>query len=288
MKAMLYEKLTKKRVKCLVCRHYCIINEGKRGICGVRENIDGELFVLNYGKTVASSIDPIKKKPLFHFLQGTVTYSFAAVGCNMICPWCQNHVISQSPKPHNRIKGYNLSPEEHIYRAIHYNCPSISYTYSEPTVFLEYAYQTMKLANNAGIKNVWVTNGYMSKETLDLVLPFLDAANVDYKGRNNVYEKYCLGNAQAILENMKMMKDNFVHLEVTTLIIPGINDKKEDIEAIANDLVVYLGTDIPWHISRFFPAYKMKDKPITLENTLIMAKKIGHRAGIKTIYLGNI
>lgn len=288
MKAMLYEKLTKKRVKCLVCRHYCIINEGKRGICGVRENTGGELFVLNYGKTVASSIDPIKKKPLFHFLQGTTTYSFAAVGCNMICPWCQNHAISQSPKPHNKINGYNLLPEEHVYRAIHYHCPSISYTYSEPTVFLEYAYQTMKLASDAGLKNIWVTNGYMSKETLDLILPFLDAANVDYKGRNNVYEKYCFGNAQAILDNMKTMKDNFVHLEVTTLIIPGINDKEEDIEAIANDLVEYLGTDVPWHISRFFPAYKMKDKPITLESTLIMAKKIGHKAGIKTIYLGNI
>ncbi len=288
MEAMLYEKLSDNKVKCLVCNHYCVLKLGQRGICGVRENKDGKMFVLNYGKTVASSVDPIEKKPLYNYLQRTNTYSFAAAGCNMRCPWCQNYSISQSPKLNNRIEGTEISPKEHVFRAIHYQCPSISYTYSEPTIFLEYAYATMKLAKDEGLKNIWVTNGYMSKETLKLILPLLDAANVDYKGQNNVYEKYCSGDALSILENMKVMKDNSVHLEVTTLIIPGLNDKEENIQSIVNDIVTYLGTDIIWHITRFFPAYQMKNKPITPKKTLIMAEKIGHDAGIKNIYLGNI
>lgn len=288
MEAMLYKQLPKKYVKCLVCNHYCVLKDGHRGECGVRGNKNGKMYTLNYGKTIASSVDPIEKKPLFHFLQGTSTYSFAAVGCNMKCPWCQNYSISQSPKPQRRVEGYDLSPEEHIKRALQYNCPSISYTYSEPTIFLEYAYETMKLAKKAGLKNIWVTNGYMSKETLELILPLLDAANVDYKGQNDVYEKYCSGNALTILENMKSMKDANVHLEVTTLIIPGLNDLPEDIQSIANDLLAYLGSDIPWHISRFFPAYHMRNKTITPKEIMLKAKKIGHNIGLKNIYLGNI
>lgn len=288
MEAMLYEKLPNLKVKCLVCSHYCILKDGQKGICFVRENKDGTLYTLNYGKTVSASIDPIEKKPLYHFMQGTNTYSFAAVGCNMHCPWCQNYTISQSPKLHNRIEGYDLSPQEHVYRAIHYRCPSISYTYSEPTIFLEYAYQTMVEARKVGLRNIWVTNGYMSKESLKLILPLLDAANVDYKGQSNIYEKYCAGSAIPILENMKLMKENNVHLEVTTLIIPGLNDSTSQIISIVNDLVDYLGTDFIWHITRFFPAYKMKDTPITPKETLNMAMKIGHDTGIKHIYLGNI
>ena len=288
MNAMLYEKLPNQQVKCLVCNHYCILKKGKRGICGVRENKNGEMHVLNYGKTIASSIDPIEKKPLYHFMPRTNSYSFASVGCNMKCPWCQNYSISQSPKPNKRIEGTEISPEEHVYRAIHYNCPSISYTYSEPTIFLEYAYDTMKLARQKGLKNIWVTNGYMSKETLELILPYLDAANIDYKGLDDIYKKYCSGNAQSILDNMKLMKEAQVHLEITTLIIPGLNDKLEDLQAIANDIFTYLGSDTPWHISRFFPAYLMKKTQVTPKETLIMAKKIGHDVGIKNIYLGNI
>ncbi len=288
MEAMLYKQLPKLNVKCLVCSHYCILKDGKRGICGVRENNDGIMYVLNYGKTVSASIDPIEKKPLFNFMKNTNTYSFAAVGCNMDCPWCQNHSISQSAKKDKDIKGMYTFPKEHVYKAIHYGCPSISYTYSEPTVFIEYAYDTMKLAKEEGLKNIWVTNGYMSPETLDLILPLLDAANVDYKGHIGLYEKYSLGNPKTILENMKIMKDAGVHLEVTTLIIPGLNDKPKDIKEIANDLKLYVGTDTPWHITRFFPAYKMKDTPVTKIDTLKMAKKIGHDVGFTTIYLGNI
>jgi len=288
MEAMLYEKLSNQHVKCLVCNHYCILKKGQRGICGVRENIDGKMHILNYGKAVSSSIDPIEKKPIHYFLERTNTYSFAAVGCNMKCPWCQNYLISQSPKPRKNIAGRNVSPREHVDNAIYYKCPSVSYTYSEPTIFLEYAYDTMKLARAEGLKNIWVTNGYMSKETLDLILPLLDAANVDYKGQGEVYEKYCSGNALKILENMKRMKEAGIHLEVTTLIIPGLNDSPVQIEDIANDLLKYLGRDTPWHITRFYPAYKMKDLPMTPKETLIMARKIGHDVGLKRIILGNI
>ena len=288
MEAMLYKPLTKLNVKCLVCRHYCVLKDGQRGICGVRENKTGIMHVLNYGKTVAASIDPIEKKPIHNYMKKTNTYSFAAVGCNMDCPWCQNYSISQSPKPDKHIEGMYITPEEHVYKAVHYGCPSISYTYSEPTIFLEYAYDTMILAKVEGLKNIWVTNGYMSKETLELILPFLDAANVDYKGQNGLYEKYSLGNAEVILENMKVMKEAGVHLEVTTLVIPGLNDKPEDILEIANDLKIYVGVDTPWHISRFFPAYKMKDIQVTPKDTLLMAKKIGQDVGFINIYIGNI
>lgn len=288
MEAILYKKLLNNVVQCDVCAHYCVIEEGKRGICGVRENKLGTLYALNFGKTIATSIDPIEKKPLYEFMPNTKTYSFATVGCNMVCPWCQNYDISQSPKPRKNILGENITPEEHLKMALYYQCPSISYTYSEPTIFLEYALETMKLAKENNLKNIWVSNGYMSKETLELILPYLDAANIDYKGQKQVYEKYCFGNALLILENMKKMKQANVHLEVTTLVIPGINDKETDIKSIVNDLIMYLGKDIIWHITRFFPDYKMRDFPITPKDTLFMAQKIGHDAGIKKIYLGNI
>jgi len=288
MEAMLYKKLSKLNVHCLVCNHYCVLEDGQRGLCGVRENIDGVMHVLNYGKTVASSIDPIEKKPLNQYLEKTYTYSFASVGCNIDCPWCQNYSISQSPKPANDIEGIYITPKEHVFKAIQSNCPSISYTYSEPTIFLEYALETMKLAKDERLKNIWVTNGYMSIESLELILPLLDAANVDYKGQHNLYSKYSLGNAKVILNNMKLIKEAGIHLEVTTLIIPGLNDKEEDILEIANDLKKYVGVDTPWHISRFFPAYKMKGTEVTLKETLIMAKKIGYDVGFKNIYLGNI
>jgi len=159
--AILYQKLNDGKVRCAVCNHRCIIAEGKRGICGVRENRDGILYALNYGKTIVMHVDPIEKKPLYHFLPGTEIYSFATVGCNFRYSWCQNWEISQSSKPNQQIKGVVVSPEEHVEQALAYGCPSIAYTYSEPTIFVEYALDTMKLAKEKGLKNVWVTNGYM-------------------------------------------------------------------------------------------------------------------------------
>ena len=287
--AILYQKLPDLKVKCDVCSHRCTIGDGFRGICGVRENQKGILYALNYGKTVASAIDPIEKKPLYHFLPGTKIYSFATVGCNFRCEWCQNFEIAQSPKPMKPVVGIEITPIQHVEKAMKYGCPSMAYTYSEPTIFLEYALDTMKLAHENGLKNVWVTNGFMTKETLDLIIPYLDAANVDYKGPNDgVYEKYCGGTAEPIMENLKYLKQAGVHLEITTLVVPGVNDKYEQIEKIANYIANEVGVDVPWHISRFFPAWKMLDTEITPLKTLKMAKEIGEKAGLKYIHIGNV
>ncbi|MCF7931208.1 MAG: AmmeMemoRadiSam system radical SAM enzyme [Acholeplasmataceae bacterium] len=289
MEAMLYSKRSNNSVVCRVCSLHCLINDGERGICGVRENVDGTLYVLNYEKAIAMAIDPIEKKPIYHFLQGTKTYSFAAVGCNMVCPWCQNWSISQGPKPDKYVNGISIAPEEHVNRAIRNACPSIAYTYSEPTVFLEYALDTMKIARDKGLKNIWVSNGIMSKETLNAIIPYLDAANIDYKGPDDeMYEKYCGGKATQVMKNMKQLQEAGIHLEVTTLIIPGINDQREQILEIAQTLVSGLGQNVPWHISRFFPAWQMENVAITPLDTLIMAYDIGKDAGMKTIHIGNI
>lgn len=287
--AILYQKLPDLMVKCDVCSHRCTIKEGFRGICGVRENQKGILYALNYGKTVASAIDPIEKKPLYHFLPGTKIYSFATVGCNFRCDWCQNFEIAQSPKPMKPVEGIEITPIQHVEKAMQYGCPSIAYTYSEPTIFLEYALDTMKLAHENKLKNVWVTNGFMTKETLDLIIPYLDAANVDYKGPNDgVYEKYCGGTAEPIMENLKYLKQAGVHLEITTLVVPGVNDKYEQIEKIAKYIANEVGVDVPWHVSRFFPAWKMLDTEITPLKTLKMAKEIGEKVGLKYIHVGNV
>ena len=287
--AILYQKLPDLKVKCDVCSHRCTIGDGFRGICGVRENQKGILYALNYGKIVASAIDHIEKKPLYHFLPGTKIYSFATVGCNFRCEWCQNFEIAQSPKPMKPVVGIEITPIQHVEKAMKYGCPSIAYTYSEPTIFLEYALDTMKLAHENGLKNVWVTNGFMTKETLDLIIPYLEAANVDYKGPNDgVYEKYCGGTAEPIMENLKYLKQAGVHLEITTLVVPGVNDKYEQIEKIANYIANEVGVDVPWHFSRFFPAWKMLDTEITPLKTLKMAKEIGEKAGLKYIHIGNV
>lgn len=288
MEALLYEKQSDQKVRCLVCNHYCIISNTKRGICGVRENQDGTLISLNYGKAIATSIDPIEKKPIYEFMPKTKTYSFASVGCNLDCAWCQNHQISQAPKPMRPVYGQEISPKEHVKKALYYGCPSISYTYSEPTIFLEYALETMKLAKEAGLKNIWVSNGFMSKETLELILPYLDAANIDFKGNDLVYKMYCVGKKQPVLDNLRRMKEAGIHIEVTTLLVTGVNDLHKQIKEIGNDLINVLGKDFIWHITRFFPHYKMQDVPVTEKETLYEAKQIGHNLGISKIYLGNI
>lgn len=287
--ALLYQRMDDGKMKCAVCNHRCSIAEGKRGICGVRENFQGKLFALNYGKTIAAHVDPIEKKPLYHFLPRTMIYSFAAVGCNFRCSWCQNWEISQSPKPHRPVEGVNISPEEHVKRALQEECPSIAYTYSEPTIFLEYALDTMKLARGKGLKNVWVSNGYMSRETLEIIVPYLDASNIDFKGPNDgVYEKYCGGTAEPIMENLITLRKEGVHIEITTLVVPDINDKPDQLTKIACFIAAELGTDVPWHVSRFFPAWKMIETPITPLETLDLARTIGENAGLRYIHIGNV
>nr|WP_319216365.1 AmmeMemoRadiSam system radical SAM enzyme [uncultured Trichococcus sp.] len=287
--AMLYEKLGDGRVRCGVCPHHCVIAEGKRGICAVRENREGTLYALNYGKAVAVAIDPIEKKPLNHFLPGTTAYSFATIGCNLRCLWCQNWAISQASKPNRPIYGEDISPEEHVRRALAAKCPSIAYTYTEPIIFVEYALDTMKLAREAGLKNIWKTAGYATKETLAAIIPYLDAVNVDLKGTDDeVYREYCGGTAQPVLDTIKQLHAAGVHLEITTLVVPGVNDRIDQLERMARFIAEEVGKEVPWHVNRFFPGWKMMDTAITPMKTLEMAAAIGRNFGIQHVHIGNI
>lgn len=294
--AYLYKKLGSGKTRCLTCSHYCVISEGQRGICGTRENMGGKIYSLVYGKAVAENIDPIEKKPLFHFLPGSFSLSIATVGCPFFCHWCQNWQISQQPKgtlsvpkPQNPIEGFDLLPEKIVQDAIQQNCASISYTYTDPAIFLEYALDTMKLAKKAGLKNVWVSDGYSSKEAVKLIAPYLDAINVDLKAfKEETYQKYIGGRLEKVLESIKDFYKRGIHLEITTLVIPNLNDSEEELKSIAEFIKKNLGPEVPWHISRFFPAYKMIDRPKTPIKTLQKAYQIGKEAGLQFVYLGNI
>ncbi len=288
--ALLYEKLKNKVVKCNACSHHCLIADGKRGFCGVRENQNGKLYSLVYGKVVASHIDPIEKKPFFHWLPGSYSLSIATVGCNFRCLHCQNYEISQMPRDYNgQILGEEMSPEEIVEIAKKNNLFSISYTYTEPTIFLEFAFETMKLAKKQGLKNNWVTNGYMSNKTLELVGPYLDAANVDLKFfRDDLYQKICGGKLQPVLDSLKWMKKNKIWIEVTTLVIPGYTDLGNQFEDIAKFIKNELGKETPWHISRFYPAYKMINVSPTPPEIIYQAYEIGKKVGLKYVYAGNL
>jgi len=287
--ALLYLKLPNGNVRCDVCGHHCLIAAGKRGLCRVRSNVGGTLYSLNYGLCIAAAIDPIEKKPLYHFLPKSEVYSFAAIGCNMHCPWCQNFDISQTANNEYVVEGEEVSPEEHVKRALKFKTPSIAYTYSEPTVFFEYALETMISAHQNGLKNVWVSNGFMSEQTLELLLPYIDATNIDIKGPNDeFYQKQCGGDLKTILKNLKTMQKAQIHIELTTLLIPGLNDDKDQIQELVDAIVATVGTEVPWHLSRFFPAWRMLDKNITPLESLHLARDIGRKAGIKYIHLGNV
>lgn len=288
----LYEK-SGDYMNCKTCNHFCHIAPLKRGLCGLRENNLGKLVILNYGRVIAESIDPIEKKPFFHFLTKTRTLSIASIGCNLRCDWCQNDDISQMSKVSSRDEitnkiGIEIEPSQIVTHALKSNCPSIAYTYTEPTMFLEFALDTMKLAKKAGLKNIWVSNGYFSSETLDLISPYLDAINIDLKGFSEEnYLKHSGAKLQPVLDNIKDIFKSKIHLELTTLIVPGVNDDEKQLEKIA-DFIVSLSKDIPWHISKFFPAYKMMDIDPTTDDTLDLAEIIGKKAGLKYIYKGNI
>jgi len=286
--AFLYEKIKEKRVKCNLCSHHCLIEEGKRGICGVRENRGGMLCSLVYERAVANNIDPIEKKPFFHFFPGSFAFSIATIGCNFRCSFCQNDDISQFPREKREIIGEVLSPEKIVSSAKKNNCKSISYTYTEPTVFFEYAYETAKIAKKEGIKNNFVTNGYISEEALKLISPYLDAANVDLKSfKQDFYQKFCGAKLQPVLNSLKLMKKLGIWVEVTTLIIPGLNDSEDELKEIAN-FVFSLGKETPWHLSRFYPHYKLADLPPTPVETLHQAREIGKSADLKYVYSGNV
>jgi len=287
----LYKELANKKVQCQNCAHYCTILPGKRGICGVRENVDGKLYALNYGKAIACHIDPIEKKPFFHFLPGSYSLSIATVGCNLKCANCQNWNISQAPKPDKPVLGENLPPEEIVKIAQKNKLPSISYTYTEPAIFSEYALETMKLAKRAGLKNNWVTNGFWSKELFDLISPYLDAANVDLKSfSDKFYIKNCGGKLQPVLNTLKRLKEKRIWVEITTLAIPTLSDSEEIFRNIAKFIKTELGNETPWHITQFSGviSWKLQHLPETPVETLQMAYKIGEETGLKYVYTGNV
>jgi len=287
--AMFYERLAKDRVRCGLCSHRCLIESGKRGFCGVRENRDGTLYTLVYGRAVSRGVDPIEKKPLFHFLPGTRAYSIATVGCNFTCLNCQNHAISQFPREHGgRIIGEEFAPSEIVAEADRNGCESIAYTYTEPTVFFEYALDTARLAHDEGIRNVFVSNGYMSAEATQEILPFLDGINIDLKGiSDDFYRRMAGGTLRPVLHSIERLVQAGVWVEVTTLLIPGANDSTESLRWIA-EAINGISPRIPWHISRFFPAYKLADRPPTPVATLREAQRIGREVGLQYIYVGNV
>lgn len=287
--AMLYEKLEEQKVRCQVCAHRCTIQEGKRGVCQVRENRQGELVSLVYGQAISQAVDPVEKKPLFHFYPGTTAFSVATVGCNFRCDFCQNAEISQMPRDEGRIIGRYISPEQLVAAAKRYGCRSIAYTYTEPTIAFEYTYDTAKVAQRQDVKNIYVTNGYMTAEMLHAFHPYMDAANVDLKAfTDEFYRRICGARLQPVLDSLKLMKALGTWVEVTTLVIPTLNDSEEELRDIATFIAQELGVDTPWHVSRFHPMYRMQDKPSTPLATLQRAHEIGLEAGLRYVYQGNV
>ncbi len=286
--AMLYEKLEGGKARCNLCSHHCLIGPSQKGICGVRENRGGTLYSLVYEKAISWNVDPIEKKPLFHLFPGSRSLSLATVGCNFRCSFCQNYNISQVPVDEGKIAGYRITPQEFVDMALKYECKSIAYTYTEPTIFFEYAYETAKIGKEAGLRNIFVTNGYMTKEALEEIRPFLDAANVDLKSfREEFYHKLVGAKLGPVLDSLRQFKEMGIWVEVTTLIIPTLNDSSEELEEIAK-FVLSLGEETPWHISAFYPAYKCRDLPPTSASALKQARQIGIRAGLRYVYTGNI
>jgi len=276
------------KLRCRLCRHECLISPSKRGICQVRENKNGKLYSLNYRKAISMAVDPIEKKPFFHFHPGSTSLSIATVGCNFKCKHCQNYAISQMVRDHGEIPGDDIAPEDIVSTAIKKGCDSISYTYSEPTIFYEYAYDIAKLAKKKGIANNFVTNGYIGEDALREISPYLDAANIDLKGyTDKFYREICGARLQPVLDSIRLHHELGIWIEIATLVIPGHNDKKEGFEGIAK-FIASVDPGIPWHVTRFHPDYKLTDVPSTPAASIRMARDIGIEAGLKYVYEGNI
>lgn len=287
--ASFWEKREDNKVNCLLCRHRCLISDGKRGICCVRENRSGTLYTLVYGNPCSWHVDPIEKKPLFHFFPGSKAFSIATVGCNFRCLHCQNHEISQLPRDHDMILGEEMTPHEVVKQAKATGCRSISYTYTEPTMFYEYAFDIANLAKEQGISNNFVTNGYIEEKPLEAIRPYLDAANIDLKSiSGEFYRKVCGAKVEGVLASIKKYKQLGIWVELTTLVIPGYNDTDEEFRSIAAFIRDEVGVETPWHISAFYPTYKLTDSHRTPAKTLEKARQIGLEAGLRYVYTGNI
>lgn len=293
-----YKKLNNNLLECRTCSHFCKIAEGRAGICGIRHNLKGKLYLLAYGRAIATHIDPVEKKPLFHFLPGSLAYSVGTIGCNFRCGNCQNFDISQMFGHRGKVEeyerlnwGYDMSPEKIVEEAIDSGCQSIAYTYNEPTIWVEYALDTMKLARKKGLKNVWVSNGFMSNETLNAIVPYLDAINVDIKSfDDDFYKSNCGTRVAPILENCKQLVKSGVWTEITTLVIPTLSDSPKMLEKIAKFIKKDLGDFIPWHVSAFSGtiSWKLQNLPDTSPEKIKEIYEIGKKEGLKYVYAGNI
>jgi len=293
-----YKKLENGSIQCRTCSHFCAIGPGAAGKCGIRQNIRGKLYLLTYGKALAANIDPVEKKPLFHFLPGSSTFSVGTLGCNFACANCQNFDMSQifGHKGETDLYkslnwGMDLPPERIVKEALEAGCQSISYTYNEPTIFMEYALDAMKLAKEQGLKNIWVSNGFMSGETLDSVAGCLDAINIDIKSfEEGFYEKNCGGRLNPVLKNAKRLVKEGVWVEITTLAIPTLSDDPAMLRQLARFIKSELGENVPWHISAFSGriSWKLKNLPDTELSTIKKAYQIGKEEGLRYVYAGNV
>jgi len=289
-KAVLWEPAADKKVRCNLCNFRCLISDDNTGHCGVRKNIDGVLYSLNYDKVCAANPDPIEKKPLFHFQPGSKSFSIACIGCNFRCSFCQNWQISQMTIEDGQINGQAVSAQKIVDAAVQTGCKSIAYTYTEPTIFMELCSDCARLGKEHNLTNVFVSNGYMTREAIDFAKEWLDGINVDLKAFNDdYYRKLCKSRLEGVLETIKYIaKETNIWLEITTLVVPGENDSADELKKLADFIVSEAGADVPWHISRFYPNYKSLDTQPTPIQTLEKAYNIGKAAGLNYIYLGNV
>ena len=286
-KSKYYRKIDNERVECLLCPHHCKMTEGNTGICRSRRNVGGVLVSEVYGHPCALAVDPVEKKPLYHFHPGTKCLSFACTGCNFRCLNCQNHDISQVAP--SDVRAYDITPEEMVEICIQQYCPGIAYTYTEPLTYIEYVIDTARLAHERGLWNILVTAGYVCPEPLNDLLPWLDAANIDLKSfSNEIYRKVSGGDLQTVLDTILAMRDAGVWIELTNLLIPGVNDDMEMIRRMCRWIVDNQLEGAPLHFSRFFPKYRMRNLPPTPLETLKKAKRIAQEEGITHVYLGNV
>ena len=275
-------------VRCLACAHRCVLRPGRIGICGVRQNRGGSLYTLVYGQVVASKAEPIEKKPFFHFMPGSNAYSIATQGCNFHCAYCQNWQMSQAHREGVVPQSRNVTPEQVVDEAVAAGVRSVAYTYVEPTVFIEFALDSMARAHSAGLRNVFVTNGYETPEAIELIAPYLDAANVDLKAANeSFYRRVCGARWEPVRDSIVEMRRRGIWIELTTLVIPGLNDDPAELRAMAEWIATAVGPDTPWHLTRFQPAYRLTDLPPTPAATLVGAAKMAREVGLLHVYIGN-
>lgn len=284
--ALLTEILENDIIKCNLCAHRCRLPKDAVGICGVRKNVEGTIYSLNYHRVAATHPDPIEKKPLYHCLPASTSFSIATMGCNFSCKFCQNHSLAVVRQ--EAIFGKAISPEELVESALSFNSQSIAYTYTEPTIYFELMLETAKLAKKEGLKNVMVTNGYMSPEALEEIRPYMDGANVDLKAfSDDFYRTYCGGRLEPVKETIARMNRAGMWVELTTLLIPGLNDDDDEIQRLT-DFIAGVDPSIPWHVSRFFPQHQLTDVPITPEDSIYFCLETGKEKGIQYLYAGNI